>query len=138
MILFIWFFKIQFYISSSELSLFGVPRCSAMFRDVPCSWFSRPPISWPEIIQVVASFLHNAILAYFTFSFRWFSISAYKALASIPNNMSGLRKAQVSWDLTHTDYKYVQIITMFTPSANFNQSIAGRDEDCVERNNRWI
>ena len=71
-------FKIQFYIFSLRL-LFVVPGCSGMFRNVPrCSMFAtlRPPTSWPQIIQVVASYLHNALLAYFTFSFSWFAISA--------------------------------------------------------------
>ena len=44
--------------------------------------------------------------------------------------------------LTQTDCKYVQIITMFTPSANFNQLLAGlgfsqseSDEEVVKWNN---
>ena len=95
-----------------------------MLWDVPCSWFYRSPISWPQTIQVVASYLHNALLTYFTFSFSWFAICAQSIDLQLTET-SGLQKIQVSWDLTQTDCKYVQNITTFTVSANFNQLLIG-------------
>ena len=40
------------------LRALGVEGCSGMFQF--CSWFYRPPISWPQVIQVVAISLHTA------------------------------------------------------------------------------
>ena len=61
-----------------------VLECSRMFH-VPCSWFYRPPISWPQTIQVVASYLHKALLTYILLSG---SVDLQFALRALTSNSS--------------------------------------------------
>ena len=65
----------------------------------------------------------------FYFQFQLICNLRSKHWLAIPTETSGLQKTLVSWDLTQTDCKcihvYVQSITMFTLSANFNQLLVG-------------
>ena len=62
-----------------------VLECSGMFH-IPCSWFYRPPILWPQTIQVVASYLHNTLLAYF--NLLSVSVDLQFALRALASNSS--------------------------------------------------
>ena len=120
-----------------------------MFRNIPgCSMFHV--LSTAHLVTTNYSSCNQLFAQGFTYIF-YFQAQLTCNLRSehwlaIPAETSELQKTQVSWDLTQTDCKYVQNITMFTVSANFNQLLIGlgfnRSESdgervmiVVERNN---
>ena len=85
-------------------------------------WFSRLTSRdhkfWPVICITLYLHIFLSVSLDLLFSLR---------SRALPNETKWFQKMQVSWDLTQTNCKYVQIITMFTPSANFDQLLVDSD-----------
>ena len=84
--------------------------------------FGYPDISRPPITEVIACYLQTLylhILVSVSVDFQ-FPLRAFVGITK-RKEWTSRDSSLLRFSLTQTDCKYIQIIKMFTPSANFNQ-----------------